>query len=339
VTIKLSICIPTYNREKFLESTLSNIVPQLKPGVEIVIMDGASTDNTQFIIEKWKALCPAIKFFRGERNGGVDSDLAACIEHAEGEYCWLMSSDDFFAKEALTSVMEEIASSDLGVLIGCRIDCSTEMKPLMFQSWIPGAGTVAVFSFSKPADFIAYFDKIKSIGALFSYIPCIVVHRNSWLQIIEGRKFYGTNYAHVFCIFEILKRGGKLKYIEKALVLCRMGNDSFSSEGLVKRYQIDFRGYSQITRGLFNENPDVLAAMLRVITKEHRWPRLLKIRAHCRNRSEWNEIKEQLLEFGYSRNLLFLCGLFGSLKPAITLSQFLWATFRKYRWRCGKTVK
>lgn len=327
--IKLSICIPTYNRGDYLDITLSNIIEQLKPDVEIVIMDGASSDNTKDIVESWQARCPAIKYIRGERNGGVDADLATCIEHAQGDYCWLMSSDDLLAENSVSFVMKEIASSDLSVLLGCRIDCSNEMKSLGVQRWIPNVGESIEYKLSEPSDLISYFEMVSSIGALFSYISCIIVHRVSWQATMGSEKFYGTNYAHVFRIFEILKRGGMLKYTEMPIVLCRMGNDSFSSGGLVKRYQIDLRGYAQIAEGLFKENPNVLSAMLRVMTREHRWPRLLKIKAHCRNRTEWDEIKRQLLVFGYAKHILLICGILGSAKPVISFSQWVYEAFKR----------
>jgi abequosyltransferase len=338
MTIKLSICIPTYNRGGYLEITLSNIIEQLNPGVEIVIMDGASSDDTKNIVESFQARNPAIKYIRGERNGGVDADLAACIEHAQGDYCWLMSSDDLFAENSVSFVMKEIASSDLSVLLGCRIDCSNEMKSLGVQSWIPNVSDSIEYKFSDPSALISYFDTVSSIGALFSYISCIIVHRSSWQATMGSEKFYGTNYAHVFRIFEMLKSGGILKYTEMPIVLCRMGNDSFSSGGLVNRYQIDLRGYAQIAEALFKENPNVLSAMLRVMTREHRWPRLLKIRAHCCNRTEWDEITRQLLVFGYAKYTLFICGILGSVKPAISFSVLVYEALKR-RYRRGDYAK
>jgi hypothetical protein len=110
-----------------------------------------------------------------------------------------------------------------------------------------------------------------------------------------------------------------------------MGNDSFSADGLVKRFQIDFFGYHKIANGLFGTNHAVLSAMLRVITREHRWPRLLKIRANCRDRTEWEEVLPSLRLYEYSNYLLFICGLFGGLKPAIQLIQWVYEIFpRRY---------
>ena len=48
--IKLSICIATYNRGAFISETLDCILTQIEPGVEIVVVDGASADNTSDVM-------------------------------------------------------------------------------------------------------------------------------------------------------------------------------------------------------------------------------------------------------------------------------------------------
>lgn len=335
MNIKLSICIPTFNRADFLHDTLNNIIPKLSPLAEIVIMDGASTDNTEEIVRHWQRLSGSIKYFRGDTNGGVDADLAECVERAVGEYCWLMSSDDYLANSALERVLNEIITSDLCVLLGCRVDCTKDMVPLMYQRWIETNSDCSIYHLSQPSAFLNYFNSIRSIGALFSYIPCVIIHRQAWLEVSGAEAYFGTNYAHVFRILEMLKSGCAYKYVSYPLVHCRMDNDSFSSQGLVKRYLIDFRGYSLIAAGLFRDQPDLYKAMLGVMTREHRWPRLLKIRHNCRDATEWNTISEYLKEFGYPNSLILICGLIGRIKPLIRFSQWLYQRsriiFMRYR--------
>lgn len=314
---KLSICIPTFNRGHFLDKTLENIITFIRPDVEIVIMDGASTDHTENIVAKWKMKCSSINYIQGKLNKGVDSDLATCIEHAKGEYCWLMSSDDLFLETSIERVMHEINICNYSILLGCRIDCSKNMEPLRQQKWIKQSKSLATFNFTKQEDFISYFNKIDSIGALFSYISSIIIHRQSWLNIKNGEKFFGTNYAHVFRIFEMLKANGNLLYINEPIVLCRMDNDSFSSEGIVKRFKIDYLGYSEIANALFASNHKILNSMLKVLTREHRFARLLKIKFHCIDESEWDDVKNHIKIFGYPNHTLYLVELLSIFRPII----------------------
>ncbi len=53
----LSICIATYNRAEYIGETLESIIPQVTDEVEIVIVDGASTDNTSSVVKHYIEVC------------------------------------------------------------------------------------------------------------------------------------------------------------------------------------------------------------------------------------------------------------------------------------------
>ncbi|MCM8797759.1 MAG: glycosyltransferase, partial [Candidatus Omnitrophica bacterium] len=92
--IKLSICIPTYNRARFLEETLESVTSQVNDNVEVVVVDGASTDNTAEVAERYRKKIANLVYYRGEKRLGVDRDMAKTIEISRGMYCWLLSDDD-----------------------------------------------------------------------------------------------------------------------------------------------------------------------------------------------------------------------------------------------------
>lgn len=324
MSMRLSICIPTFNRADFIGDTLENISKQLVNGVEVIIVDGASSDHTEEVVRSWLSHYPAIKYYRGKTNCGVDADLAKCLEIASGEYCWLMSSDDFLYDGAIEHILREIDHKTASIYLGNRIDCTKDMTPIRLQTWIEEQRSDRVFVFNGISDIVAYFENIKTIGALFSYIPCVIVARVPWLEVHGSEPFYGTNYAHVYRLLEIIVGGGRLKYINKPVVLCRMDNDSFSSQGLAKRYLIDFQGYLRIAHGVFQDNQRAVAAMLAVITREHRWPRILKVRADCQTNEEWETIRVLLVAFGYRTSLIAVCGFFGRFRPLVFFLHYVY---------------
>ena len=70
----LSICIPTYNREKYLQECLDSIIGQegfSTQDIEIVISDNASQDGTMSLVESYKAKYPNIQYFRNAENIGA----------------------------------------------------------------------------------------------------------------------------------------------------------------------------------------------------------------------------------------------------------------------------
>ena len=113
----LSICIPTYNREQYLDETLASIINQLKPdnvgNVEICISDNASTDNTAQIVAKYKAN-PSINlvYSRNEKNLGADANYLKAVEIASGTYCWLLGSDDKPEPTALQQLLGYVCKGD-----------------------------------------------------------------------------------------------------------------------------------------------------------------------------------------------------------------------------------
>src|ERR1700722_1620055 len=99
--ITLSICIPTYNFGEFIGETLESILPQIVDGVEVVVLDGGSTDETQAVVGAFQARCPALQYYHRDERGGIDLDMALTVELARGKYCWLFSSDDLMRPGAV----------------------------------------------------------------------------------------------------------------------------------------------------------------------------------------------------------------------------------------------
>jgi abequosyltransferase len=101
VTPRLSICIPTYNRRKYLGDTITSITTQVSAAdasrIEICVSDNASTDGTEILIRELQSRTPVrIIYFRNETNLGADANYLRAVELASGDYCWFMGSDDFF---------------------------------------------------------------------------------------------------------------------------------------------------------------------------------------------------------------------------------------------------
>ena len=102
---KLSICIPTYNRENYLSQLLESIVIQAPNdgSIEICVSDNASTDNTEAMIRHYRNQFNYIVYHCNDTNLGADKNYLKCVALASGEYCWLMGSDDQLITGAIKS--------------------------------------------------------------------------------------------------------------------------------------------------------------------------------------------------------------------------------------------
>lgn len=88
---KISIITVCYNVEKTIQKTLDSIFNQSYPNIEIVIVDGQSTDGTLAIIEKHK---DSIHQFTSEKDKGIFDAMNKGISMATGEYIWFIHADD-----------------------------------------------------------------------------------------------------------------------------------------------------------------------------------------------------------------------------------------------------
>jgi len=110
----LSVCIPTYNRARLLESALHSLAPQLeKMGgeVELVISDNCSPDHTPQLVSDFTARCKHVRGFRNETNLGVIKNIQLCIQRAQGEFVWMLGDDDLVREDALERLLGVIKAN------------------------------------------------------------------------------------------------------------------------------------------------------------------------------------------------------------------------------------
>jgi len=320
--IKLSVCIPTHNRGALIGRTLDSILSQVNESIEVVVVDGASTDDTCEVVASFQKRFANLTYYRGIENMGVDRDMAKAVELARGEYCWLMSSDDLVRPGAISRMLNEIEfGADIYL---CDVTlCSIEMQPIRDTKYLSDRRIVDQFDITDREQFLTYLNLATSNNALFCYMCAIVFRRSNWINVGYNERFTGTGYAHVFTLLSFIRTRCLIKYIPSALVLNRPDNDSFSGQGLEKRYMLDFDGYLLLANQLFNNDPQVRHAFLRVMTREHPWYRLLKLRSAIHSTERWKDISSKLLEFGYSSTTLAFCGFWGRFKIVVDTALYL----------------
>ncbi len=100
-TPKVSIGLPVYNGEQYLEASLDSILAQTFTNFELIICDNASTDGTQAICRRYAARDGRIRYHRNAHNIGVGNNHNLTIALAHGEYFRYAADDDLCAPDLL----------------------------------------------------------------------------------------------------------------------------------------------------------------------------------------------------------------------------------------------
>lgn len=105
----ISVIVPVYNVEDYLERCVDSIIKQTYINLEIILVDDGSTDQSGEICDKYKEKDNRIKVIH-KKNGGLSSARNKGLEIAHGEYVGFVDSDDYIAEdmyEVLHMYMEE----------------------------------------------------------------------------------------------------------------------------------------------------------------------------------------------------------------------------------------
>ena len=125
----ISIVVPIYNMEKYLDKCINSIINQTYKNIEIILVDDGSTDKSSKIINKYKKLDKRIKAYY-KKNGGLSDARNYGIDKATGEYIGFIDSDDYIEKNMYETLYNNIIkyNADISVVGFNVVYESTDIK-------------------------------------------------------------------------------------------------------------------------------------------------------------------------------------------------------------------
>lgn len=114
----ISVIIPNYNYEKYIEQTVSSVIAQTYKNFQLIIIDDGSNDNSLNVIYNLANKDSRIKVLQHEdkKNHGLSATLQLGINAADGEYIAILEADDLWTKNCLELRVETIIKGNSGVV-------------------------------------------------------------------------------------------------------------------------------------------------------------------------------------------------------------------------------
>jgi glycosyltransferase involved in cell wall biosynthesis len=105
MSLKISVCIPTYNGATYLKECLDSVYQQTFTDFEIIICDDCSIDKTVEIIESYAKKDNRIQLYKNEVNLGLVGNWNQCIKKANGKWIKFLFQDDYMEPDCISKLM------------------------------------------------------------------------------------------------------------------------------------------------------------------------------------------------------------------------------------------
>lgn len=139
--MKVSIIIPVYNVDSYIETCLQSVFNQTYQNIEVIIVDDCGTDHSMEIVEKVVSTYKgtfSIKILHHNLNSGLSAARNTGIKNATGEYIYFLDSDDTLPNNSifsLVTIAQEYPNVDF-VIGEMEIKGSNQTYPLLTQKYI-----------------------------------------------------------------------------------------------------------------------------------------------------------------------------------------------------------
>lgn len=221
--MELSIIVPIYNVEDYLEECLKSLYNIKNIKLEIILVNDGSKDNSFKIMEKFKEIYPEKTVLINKENGGLSSARNAGMKAAVGEYISFIDSDDFIDVDEFEKFFKEGQKDKLDVMVGnMRYYTPEKTGDSLFRSDIvKNSGIVNGIDF-----FWNLFQKPKC----FREEVVDDIYKREFL--VKNNIWFNENIVHEDSEFTplVYLKAEKVKYIDRAFYFYRQRTGSIMNK-------------------------------------------------------------------------------------------------------------
>lgn len=257
--MELSIIVPIYNVEDYLEECLESLYNIKNIELEIVLVNDGSKDNSFKIMEKFKDMYPEKTVLINKENGGLSSARNAGMKAAAGEYISFIDSDDFIDVDEFERFFKEGQKDKLDVIVGNMRYYTPEKTgdPLFRSDMIKNSGILKGVDF-----FWELFQKPKC----FREEVVDDIYRREFL--LKNDIWFNENIVHEDSEFTplVYLKAEKIRYIDRAFYFYRQRTGSImnkvSEKSIVSLESICERFFDEYKKLGSVKGKEVLSALI-----------------------------------------------------------------------------
>ncbi len=218
----LSIVIPMYNHEEYIEECLNSITKGIKGNVEIIVIDDGSTDKSLSKVRKWKnqnkKYKKLIRIFKNKKNLGCPKTLEKGISKARGTYIGVQSSDDFVDKNFYKKMLYQALKTNADIVVSDIAIYHNEKKIKKASIYEDNIYT-STMSIEKNTDSIHELKKQVLMGhwACASSSNKIIKK-----ELLQKHPYKGKHANDLMAILPIIEESQKIIYIPNLFKYYRM---------------------------------------------------------------------------------------------------------------------
>lgn len=223
--VKVSVVVPVYNVEDYLEECLDSIANQTLDDIEIICINDGSTDNSLEILKEYAKKDNRLTVISQE-NAGHAAATNRGMDLAKGEYLFLMDSDDILKLNAFEDTVKVADEKDVDFVLFQAINYNMDTKEYLEQD---------SYSMNKLADFVGdgvfNWRDIKKFLFKISVTPWSKLYRRDFVENCGARFPEGLIFDDNIFFWDVLFSAKKITFLRKYLFVRRWHSASSTKAG------------------------------------------------------------------------------------------------------------
>lgn len=223
--VSVSIIVPIYNVEQYLDECVKSIISQTYKNIEIILVDDESPDNSPAMCDEYAKSDERVKVIH-KKNGGLSSARNAGLDIATGDYVLFIDSDDYITNDFVEQLLHTAAASKADIAM-CNFTSDTKTLDLGISD-----------------SFKIYTPKQATRAILKEHISTMAQTKLFRAELLDGIRFpLGRIYEDYGTIYKLFDKAGSIACVDTRKYYYRYNPDSITN----KRFSLKQMDYYAIS--------------------------------------------------------------------------------------------